>query len=75
VSGTAGGRGAANGLLGPNLFPEATYVSPNRGGVEGPLDESGNGEFDNMSDFGDDVTKGAKSSEMFRVYVHGMQCQ
>jgi hypothetical protein len=43
--------------------------------VEGPLDESGNGEFDNMSDFGDDVTKGAKSSEMFRVYVHGMQCQ
>ena len=70
MPGAAGGRGGGNGLCGPNLFPEATYVSPNRAGVEGPLDESGQGEFDNMSDLGDDVTKGAKSSEMIRVYVH-----
>jgi hypothetical protein len=72
----AGATGAAlHGLFGPNLFPDAAaQVSPLRG-LEGPTNVSGQGDFDNMSDFGDDVTKGAKSQELVRVLVHANPSQ
>ena len=61
---------APHGLFGPNLFPDAAAQGSPLRGLEGPMNVSGQGDFDNMSDFGDDVTKGAKSQQLVRVLVH-----